>query len=151
MSSEDERPEICYISTHNPTANLYATIRTACVRSLSCEVAPPNVPVLFSTGSSDGEGREWGVVSYVFRVADGQARGSSRMYRYTFSIIFVQIDNFDVYNSILVMLPDTSLLVNSFAWLSSCLTSTVGDLQGRAKKNLVTPKQQPTPRYKRRK
>lgn len=123
MSHDEDDSELCYISTHNPPASTYAMTRTACVRSLSCEVAPRDGPILFSSGTPDGEGQEWGVVSYVFRVADGQARGASRMY------------------SILVMVSDVTLLVNSFTWLAGSMKALIIDLQSRAKKFSAPPQQ----------
>ena len=130
FSTDPDNQDICYLSTHNPPASTYATIRTACVRSLSCEVAPREGPILFSSGTPDGEGQEWGFVSFVFRLSDGQARGSSRMY------------------SILVMLSDVTLLVHSFTWLASSLRSFVIDLQLRAKRFSAPPQLQPNvPRY----
>lgn len=130
LSTDPDNPDICYLSTHNPPASTYAAIRTACVRSLSCEVTPREGPILFSSGTPEGEGHEWGFVSFVFRLSDGQARGSSRMY------------------SILLMLSDITLLVHSFTWLAGSLRAMVVDLQLRAKRFSAPPQQQQAaPRY----
>lgn len=124
------------------------------MRSLSCEVASrEGGAILFSTGTPEGEGNnsifyciqeyfvyfeyfidiltghEWGIASYVFRVADGQARGHSRMY------------------SILVILSDVTLLVHSFTWLSGSLRALVNELMARAKKHAAVATQQQVPTY----
>lgn len=65
-----------YISSYRPlNQDLYAVVRQACVRSLSCEAAPGrDGPVIF------GDGQKGHVYSYAFHLPDPHARGGQRWY-----------------------------------------------------------------------
>lgn len=97
-----------FISTHYPIPANYGTVRTACVRSLSCEISPGREgkeeekiqitgPVVFSL--SDDNTKEW-TLSYMFQLRDSKARGEARWY------------------SFLCLLDDPQLLVNSMELLA---------------------------------
>jgi folliculin len=109
-----------FLSTHHPDAAAYRTIRTACVRSLSSELAPGRdgmAPVLFTCMHGDGNTDVmWGVLSLMYRIADSQARGFSRCY------------------SLLVLMADISVLVQCLPWLSGYLSALATDMQVRAQK-----------------
>lgn len=64
------------VSTRAPEPALYATLRSQCVRSLSCEHVPGTEygPVLFS------EDNRVATLSYLFHLVDGEARGSTRQF-----------------------------------------------------------------------
>lgn len=80
-----------YLSTYRPLCSeLYSTLRQACVRSLSCEVAPGREgPVLF------GDDHQGHVYSYNFSLPDPQARGFQRWY----SILLISADQHHLINS----------------------------------------------------
>ena len=100
--------------THTTTAttahvfdgSLYAAVRQACVRSLSCEVVPTREgPVIF------GDERSGFVFSYAFTLRDSQARGFQRSY------------------SILLLMADRLRLVTAWPFLVETISSFVTHLQ----------------------
>ena len=77
--SYDPQLKAYYISGRQPESSIYSLVRRACVRSLSCEIgAGPECTgsVFFDMDSS------MFVLSYVFKLLDGQARGFRRLYSF---------------------------------------------------------------------
>lgn len=82
--SIDEKTDCNYISKANPSPNSYSSVRTSCVRSLSCEICPGREgPVIFD-GKSEGGINQW-TLAYVFKIKDSKARGMLRRYGLLFS------------------------------------------------------------------
>ncbi|GBC03143.1 hypothetical protein RclHR1_00050051 [Rhizophagus clarus] len=77
---DEENPLVSYKGSRYPQdQQLYAAVRQACVRSLSCEFCQGREgPVLF------GDDKNGYVLSYMFKIKDSQARGSQRWYSFTF-------------------------------------------------------------------
>lgn len=119
-----------YISSHHPFTPIYRAVRNACVRSLSCELAPGREgPVFFTSGEhyqvqACSATHELGVLSYVFRITDNHARGSARWY------------------SILLLHSDVSLILGIMPWISTCLQAIATDMQFLAQ---LTAKGMPVP------
>ncbi len=102
-----------YISTHTPSPNAYSTVRTSCVRSLSCELCPGREgksgvwqftlsgSLIFGgpTPNNDPKFNEW-TLAYLFRLKDSKARGFNRWY------------------SLMLMMPDCAFLVNSMDFVT---------------------------------
>ena len=101
--SVDEGSKTTYVSTHYPRrSELFATVRRACVRSLSCEVCPGREgPLLF------GDEAHGYVFSYAFRLRDHEARGGQRWY----SLILVMADHIHLISSWSFLVSQTRRLV----------------------------------------
>lgn len=113
LSLDDDTNQF-YMSTHVPSPNSYSAVRTACVRSLSCETCPGREgPVIF--GSSEDPSKEW-TFSYMFKLKDSKARGSFRSY------------------SFLLLLSDYGLLVNIMELVTSFFQNIVTEMQQKAEK-----------------
>jgi hypothetical protein len=116
LLSEDVA-HLSYISSHHPFPAMYKVIRNACVRSLSCELAPGREgPVFFTSGesyqaSAEAPPRELGVLSYVYRITDNHARGSARWY------------------SLLILHPDIFFIGQMMPWLTHCMRAIATDMQ----------------------
>ncbi|RIA90328.1 vesicle coat protein [Glomus cerebriforme] len=77
---DEENPLVTYKGSRYPQdQQLYAAVRQACVRSLSCEFCQGREgPVLF------GDDKNGYVLSYMFKIKDSQARGFQRWYSFIF-------------------------------------------------------------------
>ncbi|GAM25108.1 hypothetical protein SAMD00019534_082830 [Acytostelium subglobosum LB1] len=118
VSQDALNSNLYYVSTHQPSNTSYSQIRTACVRSLSCELVPGREgPVYIS--SNDGY-----FLSYMFKVNDIRARGSARWYGFLF------------------LLGESSSLVNYFSWIVSCFRSMANEMKERS--NVVFKREQST-------
>jgi folliculin len=101
----------CYLISHrNPQPLFYSKIRTACIRSLSCEVTPNREgPLLFCE-----EADCLCALSYVFRISDSQARGFTRSY------------------SLILLTPDKMRLVSSVRYIIAALKEFSDQLKAKA-------------------
>lgn len=108
--SHDEDAEVSYVSTQRPHhRDVFAMVRQACVRSLSCEVCPGNEgPIFF------GDDQQGHAISYTFYIKDNEARGMKRLY------------------SILVVMMDKIYLLNSWPFLVRHMKTVVEHLQTKA-------------------
>lgn len=108
--SHDEDAEVSYVSTQRPHhRDVFAMVRQACVRSLSCEVCPGNEgPIFF------GDDQQGHAISYTFYIKDNEARGMKRLY------------------SILVVMMDKIYLLNSWPFLVHHMKTVVEHLQTKA-------------------
>ncbi|KAJ3181130.1 hypothetical protein HDU85_003835 [Gaertneriomyces sp. JEL0708] len=108
--SWDSESRTAYISGHHPYhAASYSIVRQACVQSLSCEFCPGREgPILFGDDSTGG------VLSYMFKIRDSQARGYQRWY----SILFIS--------------SDRSFLVASWPFLVSKFRAITAEMQTKA-------------------
>ncbi|KAJ9067444.1 hypothetical protein DSO57_1039039 [Entomophthora muscae] len=79
VSQDPNDPGAVYTTTRYPNhPRLYAALRQACVRSLSCEFCPGHDgPVLF------GDEKHGYTLSYMFTIRDVRARGAMRFYALT--------------------------------------------------------------------
>lgn len=106
--STDEESHTLYASSFRPMPDLYAALRQACLRSLSCEVCPGREgPMMF------GDPTNGYVFSYAFFLQDHQARGSQRWY----SVVFLMQDHVH--------------LISCWQYLVTHLQRFVTDLQAR--------------------
>ncbi|CAG8488434.1 11455_t:CDS:2, partial [Acaulospora morrowiae] len=108
-TDDDENPMVTYIGSRYPQhSQLYAAVRQACVRSLSCEFCCQGRegPVLF------GDDKDGYVLSYMFKIKDNNARGFQRWY----SFIFLMTDR--VY-----LVASWPFLVSKFRTLATSLQS----------------------------
>ncbi|XP_071796883.1 folliculin-like [Asterias amurensis] len=108
--SHDHEVDISYISTQHPhNPQIFAMVRQACIRSLSCEVCQGREgPIFF------GDEHHGYVLSYTFFIKDSHARGFQRWY------------------SIIVVMMDRIFLLNSWPFLVSNLRSLIDELQAKA-------------------
>lgn len=82
--SPDDETHSNFISTKLPSAKNYGIIRSACVRSLSCEIYPgKDGSVVFNNIGDDKN--NWAVLSYMFKIKDTKSRGGAR--RYSFVLV----------------------------------------------------------------
>ncbi|KAL1923573.1 uncharacterized protein VTP21DRAFT_8553 [Calcarisporiella thermophila] len=97
VTVDPDDPKVTYVSSKSPShPQLYAAVRQACVRSLSCEFLPGREgPVLF------GDDQNGYTLSYMFKIHDSQARGHVRFY------------------SIICLMTDRIYLVSSWPFLVS--------------------------------
>ncbi|WAQ96627.1 FLCN-like protein [Mya arenaria] len=106
-----------YMSSQRPQhRDVFAMIRQACIRSLSCEVVlylkmlqgEVNVcpdregPIFF------GDDQQGNTISYTFYIKDNQARGMQRLY----SIIVVMMDKIYLLNSWPFLVPNMEIVAN---------------------------------------
>ncbi|GAM21880.1 hypothetical protein SAMD00019534_050550 [Acytostelium subglobosum LB1] len=108
VSQDNLNPNLFYVSTHQPSNNSYGHLRNACVRSLSCERVPGREGPVF-IGTSDGY-----FLSYMFKINDSKARGTSRWY------------------GLLFLIGEASCLVHYFGWVVSCFRSIADEMKKRA-------------------
>lgn len=108
--SHDEEAGVSYVSSQRPThRDVFAMIRQACIRSLSCEVCPGREgPIFF------GDIQQGHAISYTFFIKDNQARGFQRLY------------------SILVVMMDKIYLLNSWPFLVTHIETVVKHLKTKA-------------------
>lgn len=108
--SHDKDVEVSYVSTQRPQhRDVFAMVRQACVRSLSCEVCPGNEgPIFF------GDDQQGHAISYTFYIRDNEARGMKRLY------------------SLLVVMMDKIYLLNSWPFLVHHMRIVVEHLQAKA-------------------
>nr|XP_045609161.1 folliculin-like [Procambarus clarkii] len=110
--SNDDSARVSYVSSQCPLqSELYLLVREACIRSLSCEVCPGREgPIYF------GDEFRGHVLSHTFFLRDVQARGFQRWY------------------SILILMKDKMLLLNSWPFIVRHLRQTIIHLQENASK-----------------
>lgn len=110
--SNDDSARVSYVSAQYPLqSELYILVREACIRSLSCEVCPGREGPIYFGDESRGH-----VVSHTFFLRDVQARGFQRWY------------------SILILMKDKMLLLNSWPFIVRHLRQTITHLQENAYK-----------------
>lgn len=110
--SNDEPARVSYISSQYPLQpELYILVRQACIRSLSCEVCPGKEGPIYFGDEARGH-----VLSYTFFLRDVQARGFKRWY------------------SIMVVMKDKMLLLNSWPFIVKHLKKIISNLQDNASK-----------------
>ncbi|XP_042236126.1 folliculin-like isoform X2 [Homarus americanus] len=108
--SNDDSARVSYISSQYPLqSELYVLVRQACIRSLSCEVCPGREGPIYFGDEARGH-----VLSHTFFLRDVQARGFQRWY------------------SILVLMKDKMLLLNSWPFIVRHLRQTITKLQENA-------------------
>ncbi|XP_052769863.1 folliculin-like [Mya arenaria] len=102
--SHDEEANVSYMSSQRPQhRDVFAMIRQACIRSLSCEVCPDREgPIFF------GDDQQGNTISYTFYIKDNQARGMQRLY----SIIVVMMDKIYLLNSWPFLVPNMEIVAN---------------------------------------
>eukprot|EP00111_Clytia_hemisphaerica_P017928 TCONS_00053059-protein len=110
--SIDREYHISYISSQHPDEpELFAVLRHACVRSLSCEVCPGREgPIMFGDESSGY------VFSHTFHLKDLQSRGFQRWY------------------SLICVMMDRIFLVNSWQFLISNFKGIIDELQHKSER-----------------
>lgn len=110
LVSHDEDAGVSYVSSQRPThRDVFAMIRQACIRSLSCEVCPGREgPIFF------GDEQQGHAISYTFYIKDNQARGFQRLY------------------SILIVMMDKIYLLNSWPFLVTHIETVVKHLKTKA-------------------
>ncbi|KAI5806321.1 vesicle coat protein [Geopyxis carbonaria] len=98
---------ITYISSRSPTVpSRYATVRQACIRTLSCELVPAQTgPMLF------GDPLAGYTIAFVFRIADAKARGGRRTY------------------ALLCMSPNQKALIHCWSSVTFVFQSLVHEIQ----------------------
>ncbi|KAI9297545.1 hypothetical protein K502DRAFT_300784 [Neoconidiobolus thromboides FSU 785] len=106
--SQDGENDVIYSTTRYPNhPRLYAALRQACVRSLSCEFCPGREgPVLF------GNEKHGYTLSYMFKLRDDRARGSQRFY----AISILMTDR-------LYLIASSTFLIGKFRSLARFLQS----------------------------
>ncbi|XP_063858594.1 folliculin-like isoform X2 [Scylla paramamosain] len=110
--SNDDSARVSYISSQYPLqTELYILVRQACIRSLSCEVCPGKEGPIYFGDEARGH-----VLSYTFFLRDVQARGFHRWY------------------SIMVLMKDKMLLLNSWPFIVKHLKQIINNLQDSASK-----------------
>lgn len=110
--SNDDSARVTYISSQYPLqTELYILVRQACIRSLSCEVCPGKEGPIYFGDEARGH-----VLSYTFFLRDVQARGFQRLY------------------SIMVLMKDKMLLLNSWPFIVKHLKQIINNLQDNASK-----------------
>ncbi|KAG0729756.1 Folliculin [Chionoecetes opilio] len=110
--SNDDGARVSYISSQYPLQpELYILVREACIRSLSCEVCPGKEGPIYFGDEARGH-----VLSYTFFLRDVQARGFQRWY------------------SIMVLMKDKMLLLNSWPFIVKHLKQIISNLQDSATK-----------------
>lgn len=110
--SNDDAARVSYVSSQFPLqSELYVLVRQGCIRSLSCEVCPGKEGPIYFGDEARGH-----VLSYTFFLRDVQARGFQRWY------------------SILILMKDKMLLLNSWPFLVRNLRETINHLQEKASK-----------------
>ncbi|XP_069985377.1 folliculin [Penaeus vannamei] len=110
--SNDDAARVSYVSSQFPLqSELYVPVRHACIRSLSCEVCPGREGPIYFGDEARGH-----VLSHTFFLRDVQARGFQRWY------------------SILVLMKDKMLLLNSWPFIVRHLRQTIDRLQENANK-----------------
>ncbi|KAL4239804.1 hypothetical protein ACF0H5_000607 [Mactra antiquata] len=108
--SHDEEAAVSYMSSQRPQhRDVFAMVRQACIRSLSCEVCPGREgPIFF------GDEQQGHAISYTFYIKDYQARGFQRLY------------------SVIVVMMDKIYLLNSWPFLVSHIETVVEHLKSKA-------------------
>ncbi|XP_071540210.1 folliculin isoform X2 [Panulirus ornatus] len=110
--SNDDAARVSYISSQYPLqSELYILVRQACIRSLSCEVCPEREGPIYFGDEARGH-----VLSHTFFLRDVQARGFQRWY------------------SVLVLMKDKMLLLNSWPFIVRHLRQNICQLQESASK-----------------
>ncbi|XP_068248774.1 folliculin [Palaemon carinicauda] len=110
--SNDDASRVSYVSSQFPLqSELYVLVRQGCIRSLSCEVCPGKEGPIYFGDEARGH-----VLSYTFFLRDVQARGFQRWY------------------SILILMKDKMLLLNSWPFFVRHLRETISHLQEKASK-----------------
>ncbi|KAK7077290.1 hypothetical protein SK128_014228 [Halocaridina rubra] len=110
--SNDDTARVSYVSSQYPLqSELYVLVRQGCIRSLSCEDCPGKEGPIYFGDEARGH-----VLSYTFFLRDVQARGFQRWY------------------SILILMKDKMLLLNSWPFLVRHLRETISHLQEKASK-----------------
>lgn len=110
LSQDPLNPDTIFTTTRYPShPRLYAALRQACVRSLSCEFCPGREgPILF------GDEKHGYTLSYMFKIRDDRARGSQRFY------------------ALSLLMTDRLYLIASTTYLISKFRSLARFLQARA-------------------
>ncbi|GIX72726.1 folliculin [Caerostris extrusa] len=110
--SNDHEARVSYVSSQYPLhPDVFAAVRQACVRSLSCEVCPGReAPIFF------GDDHRGHVLSHTFFLKDSQARGFQSWY------------------SIIIVMRDKIFLLNSWQFLVKYLQKIIHELQEKANK-----------------
>ena len=115
-------PTSYIISSQYPASASYSSLRTACVRSLSCELSSGREgPVIFGYSDVDTNNSEDVTVSntewclaYMFRIKDNKSRGFTRWY------------------SLLYLLQDSSQLVSTSELITKLFEKLIIEMQQRA-------------------
>ncbi|KAK3883195.1 hypothetical protein Pcinc_012469 [Petrolisthes cinctipes] len=110
--SNDDSAKVSYVTSQYPLqSELYSLVHLACIRSLSCEVCPGKEGPIYFGDEARGH-----VLSYTFFLQDVLARGFQRWY------------------SIMVLMKDKMLLLNSWPFIVRHLKQTISHLQESASK-----------------
>ncbi|XP_054720028.1 folliculin-like [Uloborus diversus] len=108
--SNDHEARVSYVSSQYPLhPDVFSAVRQACVRSLSCEVCPGREGPIFY-----GDDHRGHVLSHTFFLKDSQARGFQSWY------------------SIIIVMRDKIMLLNSWHFLIDSMRRIIHELQEKA-------------------